>query len=109
MIGDENERRAKILAETLKQVAILPHSASGCQIFEQVRKAIGEPEEECGLEINAALFLLIRSGILQSNTYDPIKKTAITCRDMTVQGSPALTQYIWADPIVEGYGEVEET
>ena len=41
-----------------------------CAVFEATRRALDQPEEECGLEIYAAMSTMIRAGLVRCNTID---------------------------------------
>ncbi len=99
---DADKLRARIIASVLRQVAEVPSSAKGSAIAAAVLSEIGLPEEECGLEINAATFLLLRSGLIESNTFDRVEQTLIDCAEMTLTASPALTQFMWAERLFRG-------
>jgi hypothetical protein len=104
MINDPSSPilRATILAEVIKQAALVPGPATKCAIFKSVINALGMSEEECGLEITSAVALLVLSGILECNTEDRIRGEIIFSVDTVLTPSRRLINFMWSE-----YGEAD--
>lgn len=87
------EARSDIIAEVLRQVARIPGPAKLSAVFDSVLKALGRPEEEIGFDLRAAIFLLLRAGLIKSNTFDGFEMRS---RDTsTLTASENLTTYVF--------------
>ncbi len=95
-MDDENRLRAAAIAGVLHHVAELPTPATGAAIFYAVMKDLGLPEERCGVEINAAIFVLLRSGLIVSDAFDVSTESFVNSADLVLKGSPMLTNFVWA-------------
>lgn len=98
------EARSDIVAEVLRQVARIPGPAKSGAVFDSVLKAIGRPEKEIGFEVRAAVFLLLRAGIIKSNTFDGF--TMMWRDTTTLTSSESLTTYIFHE--TSGYWSEED-
>lgn len=89
--------RAGILAETLRYVSQITGEFTPFAVHEGVRRALGYCEEQCGGDIDAALFLLVRAGLLQCNRYNAAKQEIWWGADTRLRVMPAITAYIWRE------------
>jgi hypothetical protein len=95
--------RANVLAEILRQVMVVPGPALCGTIFEATMKALKLPEEECSLEITMGIFLLVRSGLLQSNGYDPVAQSMLMSNSntTTLRASTEALRYLWGEQVCD--------
>ena len=94
---DNDNLRWKALSSVLQAVMRVPASVTAAAVVEHVVAECRLPEEQCAAEAYAAIALLIRSGLLTSNTGDATHSTIAAATVLTA--SPALIGYTWADSL----------
>ncbi|MFH1558510.1 MAG: hypothetical protein ABII76_27230 [Pseudomonadota bacterium] len=87
------EVRSDIIAEVIRQVARMPGPAKLGAVFDSVLKALGRPEEDIGFDLRASIFLLLRAGLIKSNTFDGFEMRSRSISTLTA--SEDLTTYIF--------------
>ena len=90
MIDGDNVRWTA-LSSVLQAVMRVPGPITATAVVEHVVTACRLPEEQCAAEAYAAIALLIRSGLLTSNTGDTTQSTIVAATVLTA--SPALIGY----------------
>ena len=93
----DDDLRWKALSSVLQAVMRVPGQMTATAVMEHVIAACRLPEEQCASEAYAAIALLIRSGLLTSNTGDTTQSTIAAATVLTA--SPALIGYTWADSV----------
>lgn len=91
------EFRAAILAEALKQVAQNPLPMLATGIESAIQRQLGVSEQQSAQEIHSALFLLARTGLIQSTGYrlDGENESHTIGAETTITASKQLLQYAW--------------
>ena len=97
MTIDDDNLRWKALSSVLKAVMRVPGSVTAAAVVEHVVAACKLSEEQCAAEAYAAIALLIRSGLLTSNTGNATHSTIAATT--VLAASPALIGYTWADSV----------
>lgn len=65
----ENDR-LRLLGEILRHIGSTPGPLTHGAVFASALAYSGLPEERVGLDINAAIFLMVHTGVIESNSYD---------------------------------------
>ena len=94
---DNDNLRWKALSSVLHAVMRVPGSVTAAAVVEHVIAACRLSEEQCAAEAYAAIALLIRSGLMTSNTGNATQSTIAATTVLTA--SPALIGYTWADSL----------
>ena len=97
MTIDDDDLRWKALSGVLQAVMCVPGSVTATAVVEHVVAACRLPEEQCAAEAYAAIALLIRSGLMTSNTGNATHSTIAAATVLTA--SSALIGYTWADSV----------
>ncbi|MCC0809073.1 hypothetical protein FPV16_23210 [Methylobacterium sp. W2] len=91
------EWRAVLLAEAIRHTAHVAGPINPWALFRHLQSWLGMAEEECGSEISAILFLMVRSGLYTSNTYDVNAGMVSMAAHTQFGASPALTLCMHGD------------
>lgn len=98
------ELRSDILTEVLAFIAPIPGPVMYTTVVMGVLDAYGEFGDQICSDINAAIFLLLRAGLIESNKYDGAEMTF--SGDATLTSSQRLTTYVFHD--TSGYFSRED-
>ena len=98
---DDDNLRWKALSSVLQAVMRVPGPVTATAVVEHVIAAARLPEEQCAGEAYAAIALLIRSGLVTSNTGDATQSTIAAATTLTA--SPSLIGYTWAESVVDNH------
>lgn len=98
--------RASVLAAVIKAIMTVPGPVKACSVWPAVMKELQLTEEECSLEVQAAIFLLVRHGLVLSPS--GTARSLSIGGDTIVTAAPSLIQFTWAEPAMENDGIVFE-
>ena len=101
----EPEWRGALLAEAIRHTAHVAGPICGNALFKHLHAWLGLPEEGCGSEIYRATFLMVRSGLYTSNTYDAKFGEMYFQHNTRLTPSREVTLYLYG----ESEGEAEES
>lgn len=97
------EWRSALLAEAIRYTAHLAGPISPFGLFRHLQDWLGLSEEACGGEINTILFLMVRSGLYTSNTYDVETGIVTMAGETRLTVSRTLTVCLHGEP----YGDLD--
>ena len=98
MTIDDDNLRWTALSSVLQAVMRVPGPVTATAVVEHGIAVSGLPEEQCAGEVYASIALLIRCGLVASNTGDATQSTIAAATLLTA--SSMLISYTWADSIV---------